>query len=382
MDWIDSSTDFSHPTSDLNTQVMAYVHQCVQNFGRRVIRNVSTQLRVLDAEGILFPVSINSTNNAINSYVVSPHTAYARYAQFELAQLNRPLLTFPLACLVQGLGWYLHHARVDDTVVLNNFLVSTNLYPPQWSAENLAQIRDFVLSQYPQHAFMLRSLNEIQHGHMIDVAMSLGFIAVPSRQIYMLDTSNDEVVRMVRKKRDFQNDKRCLNQQAYVLRSADRFSDEDFQRCEQLYNMLYLGKYSQLNPQYTAQFLQCGWRDGWLDLQALCDPQGTIVGVLGTLDNAQTLTNPILGYDTTRPISDGLYRVLTYVAIEQAIAQCRSLNMSAGAPQFKRNRGAVACMEYSLVDVRHLPQRQQRAWRLLSQILQRIAVPILQRWQL
>ena len=39
-----------------------------------------------------------------------------------------------------------------------------------------------------------------------------------------------------------------------------------FQRIEHLYTLLYLDKYSTLNPQYSAQWLQRGHAEGWLEL--------------------------------------------------------------------------------------------------------------------
>ena len=382
MRFIQPHDHLARPLSERDTCTMAYVHRCIAPLGKRAIRNVETQLLALDTGAYIFPVSVNNRSVVDNSYVVSPHTAYARYTQFEIEQLQRAWLTFPLTLLVKGLGEYLKYAKVDEIVHVNNSLVSTNLYPKSWLGQDIGQIRDFMVAQYPMQSLAFRSLNDYQHHVLLEHFKAQGFMAIPSRQVYVLDVSNEQNAHKISQKRDVKADAKLLQKHGYTLKNGNELLPADFECLEVLYNQLYLGKYSTLNPQYTADFLRSAQRDGWLDLHALCDNVGETVGVIGMLGDQDTVTTPIFGYDIQRPIEQKLYRVLSYQTILNAMVTGRILNFSSGAAKFKRHRGAVPCIEYTMVYVRHLPKRQQYAWSLLSKVLHHIAVPIMQKYQL
>ncbi|MDK8191880.1 hypothetical protein QP794_17470 [Paenibacillus sp. UMB7766-LJ446] len=58
------------------------------------------------------------------------------------------------------------------------------------------------------------------------------------------------------------------------------------------------------------------------------------------------------------------------------------LHESAGAAQFKRNRGAVSDFECSAVYERHLPLGRRWCWMLLDRLLNRVGVPMIRRMKL
>ncbi len=58
------------------------------------------------------------------------------------------------------------------------------------------------------------------------------------------------------------------------------------------------------------------------------------------------------------------------------------LHSSSGAAEFKRNRGASASIEYSAVYHRHLPLYRRLCWLILSPLLKKIGVPLLQKYKL
>ena len=95
-----------------------------------------------------------------------------------------------------------------------------------------------------------------------------------------------------------------------------------------------------------------------------------------------TMTAPIVGYETSLPQALGLYRRLMALAARRARAGRLLLNMSAGAAAFKRNRGGVAAIEYSAVFTRHLPLRHRVAAWLVRVLLDTIGLPLLRRFEL
>ncbi len=346
------------------------------------ISNVSTQTCLLDTGEHLLPVTINQGHERDdNSYVVSPLTAYTGYADYEIRQLGHPWLTVPLRLLTRGAGLWLRYGQLDRIVHVNNWLLSTNLYPTHWSGSDADKITRLLVDAWPDHAIGFRSLNNFNNSELIRQLERLGYITIPSRQVYLFDGRPGENSSYF-KRRDTRNDARLLAKTAYTTVPGSALQERDFQRLESLYNQLYLEKYCALNPHFSAAWLHAGQRDGWLELTALKSPEGRIDGVLGWVSNDSILTAPVVGYDTHLPQKLGLYRLTSQLSLEQAAQRRILLNMSAGAAHFKRGRGGQPEIEHSLVYVKHLPPSRQRVWRSLSRLLQAVAVPIMQQFKL
>lgn len=354
-----------------------YVRDCINSTAQRAIANVSTELLLLDTGRHLFPLSVNHGGEARdNSYVVSPQTGYCAYALHELAQLQQPWLTAPLRALVQLIGRGMAAAQLDRIVHINNWLLSTNLYPADWHGDDIAAITALCRERWPQHAISWRSLNRFSNGALLDALRQHGYLAVPSRQVYLFDGRTGAASAFLRR-HNVRLDQALLRQSPYRVRDGATLDDADFDRLQQLYDMLYLDKYSRLNPQYSAHWLRCGQRDGWLQLQVLQNSDGRIDGVLGIFARDGILTAPIVGYDTTLPQQLGLYRLLTRLCLQHAQQRQQVLNFSAGAAHFKRLRGGRPEIEYSMVHIAHLSWPRRLMWRALAAVLQAVAVPLM-----
>lgn len=360
-----------------NRQAMDYAQNAAYAIG-----NVATRLRLLDTGEHLMPISVNDGGEcADNSYVVSPLTAYTGYADYEIGQLGRPWLAEPLRYLVRGIGGWLAQARIDRIVQVNNWLLSTNLYPSGWDGGELPAITRNLVAAYPDHAIGFRSLNRHSNARLIEQLEALGYLIIPSRQVYLFD-GRDGTGSAYLRRRDSRKDARLLARTKYLQVPGEALAEADYPRLEQLYTLLYLVKYCPLNPHFSADWLRAGQRDGWLRLTALRSPAGRIDAVLGWVANEHILTAPVVGYDTALPQKLGLYRLLSQISLEEAAHRRCLLNMSAGAADFKRMRGGQPEIEYSLIYVGHLSRKRQRAWRVLGQLLHAIAVPIMKRLKL
>ncbi|EPL06620.1 hypothetical protein [Pseudomonas sp. CF161] len=367
------------PPSPGDSHARQYVRTCA---GGALIGNVSTALALLDTGRHQFPVSINHGHDPVdNCYVVSPQTAYSGYAREELQRLRRPWLAWPLKLLTQGVDRLLSAAKVDRLVQVNNWLLSTNLYPADWDGAELPAITDLLRRAFPDHGFGFRSLNDFSNLELRKRLQALGYLAIPSRQVYLFDGREGANAAFLRH-HNTRLDATLLRRSPYTVVPGSQLNEADFQRIEQLYNLLYLDKYSRLNPHYSARWLQRGQAEGWLELRALRNAEGRIDGALGWFANSALISTPIVGYDTALPQRAGLYRQLTRLCLQEAVDRRQVLNFSSGAAAFKRLRGGEPQIEYSLIHVAHLPWSRRLVWQLMGLLLQRIGVPLMRKLKL
>jgi hypothetical protein len=360
---------------DFTRRALAFAAIHVDQDTARFAHNLHSHVALLASGAIALPVTVDD-GAAENAWVTSPRTTYADCAMEEAARAV-PLLARPAAWLGAGLRGWLRRAGVDRVAMLNNWLLSTNLYPPLAAVpldDVLAQARE----RWPGHALWFRSLNEADHADWIAALEARGFRRVVSRQVYLFD----DWPALRRRHPDLRRDQRLLARPELQRTGNDGIGDGDYARIAQLYAQLYIGKYSVHNPHYTEHFMRAWHRAGLLELDAGRDGDGVLQCVTGMFRQGRTLTVPLVGYDTAQPVARGLYRRLNASAFEAAMARGLRLHLSAGAPRFKRMRGGRATLEFSLVCARDTPPRTRRAIAALSVLTGRIAAPLLRRYAL
>lgn len=342
-----------------------------------LIGNLRTHTEVLRVSGHSFPITLNAHDDVPTCYICCPSIAYIDYAIEETRNfVSTPLLRRLVRFLVETCAPLVKASGLDHQVQINNWLYSTNPVP-LIDQKTAAMLKKDLVARHPDRAIVLRSLNDIADPKSIVALKAEGFRLLPSRQIYIAAALHDNKMT-----KDMKQDRRKLRQTPCLLVGNHEFTDEDYPRCRELYDMLYLEKYTPLNPQYTATYIGEMHRRGILKMIGLRNPGGTLVGVTGLFENGATLTQPIVGYDTTLPIKDGLYRMLMAIAQDYASEQGLFFNMSAGAAEFKRNRGAEPAIEYSAVYVEHLTLTKRLAVRIMETVLTVVGIPLLRRFKL
>jgi hypothetical protein len=177
-------------------------------------------------------------------------------------------------------------------------------------------------------------------------------------------------------------DRRILRKSGLQIDTLSSVTRADAERIEELYALLYLEKYSELNPAFSADWIMETCRLGVIQYRCARDGEGVIQAVSGTLQRGDVMTAPIVGYDTTKPQSLGLYRIASLLFSEEASEQDLRLNGSAGAASFKRFRGAQPEIDYSAFYTAHLPLVRRVILNGLSFLVNRIAVPYMKKHQL
>ena len=359
-----------------NTKAMDYLRLHQGKPTLPLIANVQCRVDAVQAGGAVFPVTVND-DEPDNAWVCSPLTTYGRYAVEEVDRLGRPYLAAPLRALAGHAAAWLRRADIDRAVAVNNWLVSTNAYPDLRDTD-LSVVVAQVLERWPSHAVWFRSLNTVHHADWLRALSAMGFVLVPSRQVYLFD----DVERLSRERTDLKRDLAMLSREDASGHVSRHFDDADLERVAELYTELYIGKYSALNPRYGTTLIAAWHKANLLELHGVRDEHGVLQGAVGMLRFGNLLTSPIVGYNTALPARRGLYRMLAALVLRQASRDRCMVNLSAGVAHFKRQRGGQPAIEYSAVLVSHMPARTQRAVRALSAITRHIGVPIMKHYRL
>jgi hypothetical protein len=365
----------SSEIESFNARAQAFARIHAETSSAAFAANLHTQVETLTAGEVMFPITVNDAQ-AGNAWVCSPHTTYGDYALEEAIRYAPRWLSPALNLAGRGNKAWLRSARIDRAVAINNWLLSTNLYPPLPSVP-LANLLQQALARWPGHAIWLRSLNDLEHHDWLAECERLGFALIPSRQVYLFH----DVARLAHDRHNLKVDLKLAAKQPGRARNGD-IVDADYPRIDELYERLFMDKYSRCNPHYNAQFMRQWHRAGLLEFDGYRDEAGRLLCIAGQFRQGHTLTTPIVGHDTALPQRMGLYRLLTACTFEHAIASDFGINFSAGAAGFKRLRGGVPSIEYSAVYMRHLPPARRRVLYWLSAVTRRVGVPVMRRFEL
>lgn len=365
------------PDTEDGRYAQAFLEPMLTESTQHFIDNARTDLYILRVDDLVLPLTVNETEYD-NTYVCSPYTHYYSYAEEELYLIDQTWLRNTFSTLLKGLSWVYKRSQINRVVHVNNWLVSTNLYPAI-SEEQLELILALLRERFPNHAYIFRSLHRRKHAVLLKSFAEQGAKSVGSRQIYVMDPASDSLRAKARKQ--LRRDLRLAEQQGYQWIDASQLESKDIPRIAYLYRELYIQKYSPCNPQFNERFIQLALEKKLLHFHVL-RKDGRIDGVLGYFSRNGQMTTPLLGYDLNQPLTTGLYRMLVAQLFVFAREQGLFLNRSSGAAAFKRYRGAQAEIEYSCVVDRHLPWRRRVIWTVLEKVIRKVGIPLLQKYKL
>lgn len=341
----------------------------------RLIRRLTTRFESCSHESVVIPFTANDFHHQ-NCYAVSPLTLIVYYSRDELPKVANKLLRGFCWLLTQLLEWPLRLAKLDRLLVVNNQCLSTNMYSRAWQSLLPRSFAEPLIAAYPDYALMLRSVNGAQHQSLQKKLEADGWTPVVTRQVYLFSRDEHDFSR-----HNVRMDEKLLQQSGWSFQSLDTGCREQYIQAEDLYNQLYLQKYSRHNIQFTADYLADMQKSQLLELYGLyCG--GEMLGVVGIVVVDGAMTVPIVGYNTSRPVKQALYRRLMAFSLRYARLNRLDLNLSSGAPGFKRLRGGRAEIEYSYVQTRHLSWPRRSVWKILSWLSLYLYRPILKRCEL
>ena len=349
------------PQTDDGEYARRYLIPLMSGDPQTYIRNVhNTQLMAVKVGETIIPITATDFHPQ-NTYTVSPYSHYVSYGAFEeVKHLNNPLVEIAVKAIMTPVSWYFRYTELDKVVFVNNYLLSTNLYPAV-SSEQLSALSEAFIKWFPDRAIVFRSVDQKKNPHIYQTLEGLGYDLVLSRQVWYMDP----VASL--KTRQCKEDLRVLKKNGYDVVSGRELSDDELQRAVELYNLLYLQKYSYYNPQFTFEFLKLARDEDTLHMYGL-KKDGRLNGIMGFFVRNGAMTQPLFGYDTALPLEEGLYRLLTLVTLQEGVKRGLLVHASGGVGKFKKVRGGESVTEYNAVYTKHLPGRRQLPWKLIGKV--------------
>lgn len=337
-----------------------------------LITNAACEVLLLRDGAVRLPVTVDDGAHG-RSYVSSPHSTYVLYPRDEIALMGLGGVRYAAESVLAGLAGLLRLSRLNRAVHLDNWLLSTNLHG-DWDGKGLAGMRALLAEHYPDHFTIIRSVDPWTCPALLEAVRGDGWTLLPARQVWV----TDDLARDWQPRNNTANDRRALRKSGLTVDAPTQLTDTEAARIADLYRQLYVARYSAINPQFTPQYIAINAASGLLAYRLLRNAAGEIMAFAALRSAGGVGTVPLMGYDTTRPQAEGLYRMASYCASDLALAQGLRFHGSAGASEFKRNRGAKGVIEYMAVDGRHLSAPRRAGLALLAAGLQRFMVPMLE----
>lgn len=337
-----------------------------------LIANAACEVMLLRHGAVRLPVTIDDGTRG-RTYVSSPHSTYVLYPRDEIGLMGLGGVRYAAEGVLGLIGGLMRVSRLNRAVHLDNWLLSTNLHG-SWQGDGLAQMRSHLVERYPDHFIVIRSVDEWTCPALLERVHADGWTLLPARQVWV----TDDLARDWRPRSHTKADARALRRSGLALERPVRIDPADAARIADLYHQLYVTRYSAINPRFTPAYIMMSAETGLLTYSLLRDPAGEVMAFAALSCAGGVGTVPLMGYDTARPQAEALYRIASHCATELALERGLRFHGSAGASQFKRNRGARGIIEYMAVDGRHLSAPRRTALALLAAGLNRFMVPMLE----
>ena len=324
------------------------------------IDNVKTSMQVALFDSHILPITINEQEETQNSYVCSAYSHYVEYGEKEIEHVPNKFLRSILLKSVRSLGKILRAGKIDKTVYVNNWLLSTNFYP-SLKQEQIHTLTSALVKLFPDHTIAFRSINRLKPTGLCDSFEKEGFDLVISRMIYFTDTTAKEPFQS----RMFKSDLQLFKKTHYTIQKSQSLPDNSISRVCELYKKLNIEKHNPFNPQFNANFVQLMLNNPSFTFQTL-EQKGVIDAALGYFELDREMTSPFFAYDTSISQKIGLYRQISTLLLLEAKEKGAWLHQSGGGGSSKSLRRASQSLEYTAVYNRHLSLKRRMPWKTLA----------------
>jgi hypothetical protein len=355
------------PETQEATLARAYLLPLVKEGVKAYISNVETELYLLRINTTILPITVNDREYD-NSYLTSNYFPIKYYEE----QLSKKLTLINVLCkhLIQAAGIFLKAIKINKVVIVNNWLLTTNIYP-KLSSEEINALTDFLTQRFPDHMLLFRSLNSRKCFELTQCLEKAHYRLLFARNVCIYDPNQKEQFSS-KVFYHHRRDRRLIQEENYEIVRYHSLTKEEIERLLNLYTELYLKRHTQYSPHFTEKFLRETLDKKILQLVGL-KKGSKIYAVIGFLEREKTLIAPFCGYEHATEEAGHLYRMLTILAIDEAEKREVVLNDGSGGEAPKHYRGMKSFPEYVALYDRHLPAPRRLIWGLAEHIVKRLA---------
>lgn len=340
------------PSTPMSGLAKSFIVPMVKLGTKHFIENSNCDVCIIKLNDKIIPMVINHGKPQICS-LTSPSSHFFLYGADEFK--NHPSFSYRLLFkFIKGLYHCTRLFKMDKTVQVNNWLIPTN--PAlDITPEDTQTLTEKLKKLYPDHAIVFKSIK----GKQLEKFTRIAPETVKSRVVYCWNGKHV----VSKHKRYLKNDLKLLEENDYTL--TELFAPSDIPRMLSLYQGVYLDKHSALNPAYTPEAFSNFINNTDTGLCALAS-NNNIDAFYTYLKLPDEMIFSIIGHDKYINQDKGLYRRLFRHVLKQSEDNHLPVNLSGGAGQFKRNRGALAEPEFDVYCVKHLNWHQRTPWQLIA----------------
>ena len=299
-----------------------------------------------------------------STYIFSLKAHYFKYCAYELKAHDNLNSTSKkiLSSTLKLMDFFTNLTNVDEMIYVNHNWGSTTLWDS--SFKNFLSSHEIPKMNKP---FLFRSLNK-DHLPEFEKLPKKDWLILYYREALVYE--NDQ---SISKKclKNLEKDFMLVGKHSYEVVGENSLNNDDYLRIEKLYQMLYLNKYTNLNPCYTAAFFKakvvdkhfklfCLRKQGKIDAFALYEIRNNLMQV------------PCIGYDTSLPKELGLYLQITSTFTRYALENKIKFYASDGCAKFKINRGANSYPEFCAIYIDNCNIVKKLSLRLFATLINKV----------
>lgn len=349
--------------SDAHPLVTHYLIPMIKNGVSSYIENVNTTLCIIKCETYILPFTLTE-NHQRGSHVFSMYDTFVPTA---IGELSRSSMNFFYKYLVIGIfkisGLWLWFAGINKTLILNNYLFSTNIFP-SIPEHMLAAIVDYLIKHYKGYTLLIKNLNCTANRKTIKQLAKMNFEYLIERPIYLLTPKRaTQFTKSIRKA--LRKDQGYIDENNFDFNYQINDKQIDAKTMRKFYYELYIEKYDKWNMLYNERFFsELVSSPAFLLACVTHNHQLKGFNVCFIYDNI--LSMPLIGYDSG---NKNHYRITAYV-VEQYVINHQLLgHASSGVGAFKRSRGYVTHTEYIAFAPDSCANKRNRwTWRLICKL--------------
>ena len=163
---------------------LSYFEALMTKGTRYFIENINCEVKILKTGNILIPLAITDSNYDDSLYV----SMLSHYIKYTEEEFNKNNLKFGF--LFKVLEYLFIKNKVNKTIYVNQWFISTNLYP-ELNLEQIKQITDFLKTEYKDYAIIFKNITKEYNSGLYENLNRQGYKEIISRQIFIKDKKKE-----------------------------------------------------------------------------------------------------------------------------------------------------------------------------------------------